>query len=201
MNQENEPRAKLEKICDKVFLSDLVGSHKWNKRIENNYCNSIVYFQRVSGVEIEVKAYMQTSVKAVVYLFIGNRTDIKNIVNKISFSICKKSGFEKDIIKRLELNILSEHIETILKNRKIEKERKDDIQFKMDILKRFFSFDSGYKGGEHLARRSFFSGTNRYRTFDIDNLGRDMPTLTIRADTDFLMKIVAFADDLIKKGA
>lgn len=206
MNKEDESRNKLEKICDQTFLIDLSGkykpfNHKWIKRIENDYFKSLIYSQRISGVEIKVKAYMQTSVKAMIYLFIGNRTDRKYIFNKISFSIHKKSSFTQEIIRRLELNNLSEHIEVILENRRIDKEKKDNIKFKTDILKRFFSFENGYKGVEHLRRRSLFSELNpkKYRIFDIEELGRDMPTLTIQADTDFLMKIIAFADDLIKK--
>lgn len=208
MNKDDS-RNKLEQICDKVFLVDLAGkrkeydqfNHKWVKKTENDYAKTIVYSQRISGVEIEIRAYMETTVKAMMCLIIGNGKDRKCIFNKISFSICKKSSFTKEIIRRLELDSLAVHIETILENRRIDKERQDNIKYKMDLLKRFFSFEGGYRGSEHLRRRAFFKQGERklYRTFDIEEIGRDTPTLTIQGEIDFLIRIIAFADEIIKK--
>ncbi len=194
------PQEQLQKICDTVFLEELAGNacepfyQKWLKSIHKDWANSIWYELRIKGVEISVKVHLKNNDRGVARLFVGNYRTDKNAYfasKEITFSIWKKGSYLNEFLTRLGVGNIAQHVSNVLEIRAKNKMAEDDLQFKKDIFKRFLPFEDGYKGQGHLS----LYGNVR---IEVDQIQWDRPTLTVIGDVDFIMKLCAYAGQLIK---
>lgn len=195
---ESSYQEQLHKICDNVFLKELAGKasepfyQKWLKSVHQDWANSIWYELRIKGVEISVKVYLKGE-RGVARLFVGNYQRDKNAFfssKEITFSIWKKGSYLNEFLNRLGLCNIAQYVENVLEIRNRNKKAEDELAFKKEIFKRFLPFEDGYKGKGHL---SLYGSTR----ISVEDIQWDNPTLTITGDVDFIMRICAYAGELL----
>ncbi|HDX1088221.1 TPA: hypothetical protein RNX31_002122 [Pasteurella multocida] len=189
---------RLNEISDQIFLNTLAGEacepfrQKWLKEISNDWANSIYYKMKVKGVAISVRVFLKGN-KGAARLFVGDYEDRNRYTKEINFALWKNSYF-RDFLNRLEIKDILVHVEKILSDRARDNNAKEQLEFKKNILKRYLLLEEGYKGKGHLYNRRF----NQKQKIDIENLQWEEPTLTIRADADFIIKVCAAISQILK---
>lgn len=189
----NEER--LENICDKIFLKDLAGElcqpfyQKWIKSLANNWNKTISYTSRIKGVDVKVDVYLEKG-RGVASLSIGEYRRDNCHYQKITFSLFKKA-YLNEFINRLGIANMLTIVDNIIDNREKQNSKAEELCLKKDIFKRYLPFiDISHNDGYLVAHY------NNYH-FDIENLEFNEPRLIIRGNVDFLMKITAYAKQLI----
>ncbi|MDG2957146.1 hypothetical protein P7L95_10370 [Bisgaard Taxon 10/6] len=194
----SEPKARLEQICDQIFLKDLAGeicepfNQKWLKFDPKDWVHSLCYRSKIKGVEISVRVHPNKG-RGIAQLMIGDyKRDGSNVHSQeITFSLWKKRGYLNEFLKRLGIAEMLPVIEKITAVREKRNNEIEELNLKKEIFKRFLPFSDGCKGAGHL----FTACENRL--FEIRDLQWRDPTLAIRGDADFLMKIVAYASQIL----
>ncbi len=189
---------RLNEICDQIFLNTLAGEacepyrQKWLKEISNDWANSIYYKMKVRGIAISVRVFLKGG-KGSARLFIGDYKDRNTYSKEINFGLWKKSYFS-DFVNRLEIKDILTHVEKILSDRARDNNAKEQLEFKKNILKRYLLLEEGYKGEGNLHNRC----STQKQKIEIEHLQWDEPTLTVKADADFIIKVCAAISQILE---
>lgn len=193
----NKAYLRLNEICDKIFLNDLAGcicepfNQKWLKSSSEDFRKYIDYNLKVRGVSVQVRVAEIADLKAEAYLFIGNyRTDGNAYFSKkIKFSIFKRGNILNEFINRLGIKLINEKVELILDKRAKMNAYEEELQLKKDVFRKYLDFqDYGYN--DLIA----YCGENKVK---VQGISWDKPVLEISANVDDLMRICAYASEVL----